>query len=403
MKLYYDDADYDAQLQRTFAAAYAGAADLGEALVAAAAAKAGDPDGWYTAWSAAAGRAEALAKAAAGHRESTTGAWLRAMEYWRQAFFYLRGNLDDERLHTGWRGHRAAFRSALALMPYASTVAEIPLGPARMGGYLIRQPAPTAARPTIILLPGYDSTAESAFSETAWMALARGMNVFAFEGTGQGGMLYDQRVPMRPDFEAALTPALDWLLAQEGIDPGKVVLIGRSLAGYLAPRGAAHEHRLAALVCDPGQVEFVSRVKKMLVPKFLPASWGEGAWERIMAADPTVDDLLEQVLHVPAMKAMLAPRMATMGAATVGDFLRMQAGYTLEGHAGSIRCPTLVVDCEGDFASQSDMLYGALTCPKTMAKLSAEGGAGGHCGGMGQQVWAGAVFPWIADTLAWRR
>jgi hypothetical protein len=272
-----------------------------------------------------------------------------------------------------------------------------------MGGYLIRQPGPSAARPTLILLPGYDSTAESAFSETAWMALARGMNVFAFEGPGQGGMLYEQRVPMRPDFEAVLTPALDWLLAQESVDPGKVVLVGRSLAGYLAPRGAAHEHRLAALVCDPGQVEFVSRVKKMLVPKFLPASWGEDAWERIVAADPMVDDLLEEVLHVPAMKAFLAPRMTTMGAKTVGDFLRMQAGYTLEGHAGLIRCPTLVVDCAGDFASQSDMLYASLTGPKTMRKLSAESGAGGHCGGLGQQVWAGAVFPWIADTLAWRR
>ena len=58
------------------------------------------------------------------------------------------------------------------------------------------------------------------------------------------------------------------------------------------------------------------------------------------------------------------------GAKTVGDFLRLQAGYTLEGHAGLIRCPTLVVDCEGDFASQGDKLYAALTCEKTMLKLT---------------------------------
>ncbi len=403
MKLLYDDADYDAQLQRTFAASYCGAADLGEVLVAASAAKAGDAAGWYTAWSAAAGRAEALAEAAGRHRESAAGAWLRAMEYWRQAFFYVREDLDDPRLQTGWRGHRAAFRSALQLLPWRSTTAAIRLGAATMGAYHLRQPGPPAPRPPIILIPGYDSTAESAYSETAWMALARGMDVFAFEGPGQGGMLYDQRVPMRPDFEAALTAALDWLVAQEGVDPGKLVLVGRSLGGYLAPRGAAHEHRLAALVCDPGQYEFVSRVKAMLVPRFLPASWGEGAWERIMAADPVVDDLLEQVLHVPAIKAFLAPRMTTMGARTVGDFLRMQAGYTLEGHAGLIRCPTLVVDCEGDFASQSDMVLAKLTCEKKLLRLRAESGAGGHCGGMGQQVWAGSVFPWIADTLAWRR
>jgi hypothetical protein len=32
-----------------------------------------------------------------------------------------------------------------------------------------------------------------------------------------------------------------------------LVLIGRSFAGYLAPRAASFEHRLAALVCDPAQ------------------------------------------------------------------------------------------------------------------------------------------------------
>ena len=59
MKLYYDNDDYDAQLKRTLGAAYSGAADLGEALVAASRAKAGDADSWFSEWSAAAGRAEA--------------------------------------------------------------------------------------------------------------------------------------------------------------------------------------------------------------------------------------------------------------------------------------------------------------------------------------------------------
>ena len=77
--------------------------------------------------------------------------------------------------------------------------------------------------------------------------------------------------------------------------------------------------------------------------------------------------------------------MATQGAKTVGDFLRLQPLYTLEGHAGLIKCPTLVVDCEGDFASQGDKLYAALTCEKKLLKLDADSGAGGHCGGLGQR------------------
>lgn len=397
MKLYYDQPDYDDQLKRTAAAAYCGAADLGEMLVAASAVELGDAGSWYREWAALAERVEALAGDTAGQRESAAGAWLRASEYWRQAFFFVRSDFDDERLQTGWSRHRAAFREALARLPYPSTVAEIPCGAGRLTGYLMRPTGPVVPRPTVILPAGYDSTAESGYAETAWMALARGMNAFTLEGPGQGGTLYRDRIPMRPDYEAVLTPAVDWLLGQQGVDPRKVALVGRSFAGCLAPRGAAHEGRLAALVCDPGQFEFVSRIRKLLVPAV--AGDAESAWEKVAAADPQVDELLQRFLDAPPMREMLGPRMLTLGAKGVGEFLRKQAAFGLEGQAGLIRCPTLVVDCEGDFASQSDMLYAALTCEKKLLRLSAQSGAGGHCGGLGQQVWAGAVFPWLAATL----
>lgn len=399
MKFYYDQPDYDDQLKRTAAAAYCAAADLGEMLVAASAVRLGDAGSWYAEWAAAAERAEAIAKAAAGRRETAAGAWLRASEYWRQAFFFVRASLSDERLQAGWRRHRAAFRAALPLLPLVSTLAEIPFGSGRLTGYLMRPAGPVVPRPTMIIPAGYDSTAESGYVETGWMALARGMNAFTLEGPGQGGVLYRDRIPMRPDYEAALTPAVDWLLGQEGVAPDKVALIGRSLAGYLAPRGAAHESRLAALVCDPGQFEFVDRIKKMLASKI--ASDAETAWAMVLAADAQTDETLQRLLDVPSWRDMLAPRMLTLGAVTVGEFLRKQAAFTLEGQAGSIRCPTLVVDCEDDFASQSDRLYAALVCDKKLLRLSALSGASGHCGSLGQQVWAGAVFEWIADTLKW--
>ena len=397
MKFYYGNPGFDDQLKRTASAAYCGSADLGEMLVAASSVSPGDAGSWYDAWAAAAERAEALGNEAAGCRESAAGAWLRAAEYWRQAFFFVRSDFGDARLQTGWSRHRAAFRKALALLPFRPAIAEIPFGPGSLTGYLMRPAGEPRPRPTVIVPAGYDSTAESGYAETAWMALARGMNAFTLEGPGQGGTLYRDRIPMRPDYEAVLSPAIDWLLGQEGVDPGKIVLVGRSLAGYLAPRGAAHEGRLAALVCDPGQVEFVSRIKKLLVPMI--ASDADTAWASVASADPQVDGTLQQLLNDPAMREMLEPRMLTLGAVTVGDFMRKQAALTLEGVAGLIRCPTLVVDCEGDFASQSDMLYAALTCEKKLLRLSAQSGAGGHCGALGQQVWAGAVFPWIASTL----
>ena len=82
------------------------------------------------------------------------------------------------------------------------------------------------------------------------------MNCLVLEGPGQGGVLYTRRIPLRPDSEAVITPVIDWLLAQDGVDPDAVILFGRSFAGYLAPRAATSEHRLAALICDPAQYDF---------------------------------------------------------------------------------------------------------------------------------------------------
>jgi dipeptidyl aminopeptidase/acylaminoacyl peptidase len=41
-------------------------------------------------------------------------------------------------------------------------------------------------------------------------------------------------------------PVLDFLTQQSGVDPGRIALLGVSLGGYLAPRAAAYEPRLAA-------------------------------------------------------------------------------------------------------------------------------------------------------------
>jgi hypothetical protein len=396
IKLHFDDSEFDGQLQRTATAALSGSADLGEMMVAAGQIVPGDNDSWWTAWSEFAGRVEDAAEWMKGHDHhvGAAQAYLRATEYWRQAIFFIRHDLDDERLQRGWRRHRAAFRSALPLLPWESEIGELPWGGGRITAYLLRPAGARAPRPTIILPSGFDSPAEAGYAATAYMALARGWNALMWEGPGQGGMLYEYRIPMRPDFEAVLPSVVDWCQEQEGVDAKKLVLIGRSFAGYLAPRAAAHEPRLAALVCDPGQYDFVSRM--------VPRMFDQATWKKILAADQAIDADLEGMLDKPGKREWFGARMATMGAKTLGDFLRMQASYTLDGHAERISCPTLIVDCEDDFASQSDRLFAVLTCEKQLLRLSAAEGAGGHCGGMGARVWEGKVCAWIEDRLAVR-
>jgi pimeloyl-ACP methyl ester carboxylesterase len=394
MKFALDDVEMDAQLQRTVSATYAGSADVGEVLATARRVVRGDYGSWYAEWAALAEKTSRLADDSAhnGHGVTAAKAYLRATEYWRQAIFFIRHDLDDPRLLRGWRAHRAAFRRALSLLPWATTIDEIPCDGDRMTAYLLRPRGDATGRPTILAPCGFDSTAESGYAATGSMALVRGYNVLLWDGPGQGGMLYEHRVPMRPDFEAVVSPVIDWVLAQQGVNPDGLVLIGRSFAGYLAPRAAAAERRIAALVCDPGQVEFISRI--------VPSLFTADDWKRILAAAPEVDQALQQQLDDPRQREFYGARMATFGAKTFGEFLRMLARYTVEAQASLIRCPTLLTEGEGDFASQSQKLFDLLTCEKRFHRFADEEGAGGHCCGLGATLWEGVTFDWLDEVLA---
>jgi pimeloyl-ACP methyl ester carboxylesterase len=396
MKIHFDSAEHDAQLGRTLVGAYSGSADLGEALATASRIQPVDAATWYAQWSATAERCIERGEAALqrGHRATARQAFLRACEYLRQAIFFIRADLDDPRLQRGWSAHRAAFRAAIPLLDHEVVTAEIPLESARMTAYFFRAPSSRRTdegRPVVLAPCGYDSTAEAGYAATAYMAMKRGYDCLVWEGPGQGGTLYEQRVPMRPDFEVALTRVVDWLLEQRDVDPRRIAVIGRSFAGYLGPRGVSDEPRVSALVCDPGQYDFVSRLGK-----FFDAE----TWQKILAGDPETDARIQTRLEEPHQRDYWCARMTTMGARTLGDFLRMQPAYTMEGRAERIRCPTLLTEGEGDFAAQSQRLFDALTCPKELRRFTVAEGAGGHCAGLGATLFEEVVFDWLDEVLA---
>src|SRR6266704_2137549 len=84
------------------------------------------------------------------------------------------------------------------------------------------------ARPTIIYNSGYDSTREESYFVIAAAALRRGYNVLAFDGPGQGAALRQQKLVMRPDWEAVITPVVDYALTRSEIAADKIVVLGYS-------------------------------------------------------------------------------------------------------------------------------------------------------------------------------
>jgi alpha-beta hydrolase superfamily lysophospholipase len=393
MKLVFDDPDFDGQLQRSVAKDNFGMANAGECLAIAAKISGSDASSWYPAFAAFAKTLQGIAERAVdrGHRVSAHESYLRACEYYRNAFFYERADLDNPKLHIAYAAHRACFRSALPLSEFPIDVVEVPFAEATLTGYLGRPDDSGRARPTVIMPGGYDGTAEELYP-TIVAGVTRGYNVFCFDGPGQGATLYEQRIFMRPDWEAVLPPVVDLIAARADVAADKLILLGRSFGGYLAPRAASHEHRFAALVVDPGQYDLGAGLDKRLPGHLVRQLENDSP-----AADLPFDNLLVEERY----RRLFLPRMATHGATTVRQYLKMMQAYTNAGRAERITCPTLVCDNETDLVStmQGRMLYDRLTCPKTLVVFNAAEGAEGHCQGLGQAIFFARMFDWVDETL----
>jgi hypothetical protein len=371
----FSDEHYDGQFERTLAAAYADASDLGEALAVASRIRRPSPERWHRAWFV---RARKVATRAAElmrlhERASARAAYLRASEYHRQSYFFLRHDLGDPRLRAAHRAHVETFQSAMELMSHPAETAAIPYASTHLKGYFFAPDSSAQPRPTLLLPCGYDSTAESGWSNVP-AALQRGYNAFVFEGPGQGAALYEQGLVFRPDFEHVVTPAIDWLLQRPEVDADNLILVGRSFAGYLAPRAATAEHRIAALVCDPAQPDLAAR---------LPS----GRFARFAAPVAALQMRLSR-----DRAEFFGARMASHGLSDVAAYFDELRRYNMLDVASQISCPTLAIECEGDFTGGGgQVLADAVSGPAELIRLSADSGAGGHCGGVGQRVWEAAV------------
>jgi len=145
-----------------------------------------------------------------------------------------------------------AFAKGLKLLDPTGERVEISFDGSTMVGTL-RRPTDVDKPPLVLLLPGLDSTKEEFFY---WenVFLKRGLATFSLDGPGQGECGYTSHI--RPDYEAAVSTALDVLTKRTDIDPNRIGLAGVSLGGYYAPRAAAYEPRVKAAVGNCGPWNF---------------------------------------------------------------------------------------------------------------------------------------------------
>lgn len=393
-----NDELFQAQLRRALGYAPFGGADTGECFAAAAQIDRIDVTSWHDAWRELGDR---LARHAQRSRDrgalvAARGAYLRASNAYRTAGLFLYGTPVDERLVASHRDEVSAFREGIALGEHQPEIVEIPMDGETLPGYFFPAGDDPQARPTMILTTGYDGTAEELYFASGAAALARGFNVCTFDGPGQGTMLIDRGVPLRPDWEAVVTPVVDWLLERPDVDGDRIVLMGMSLGGLLAPRAATAEHRLAACISDCGPYDlFDASIQR--VPGFLARELPDG--------NPRVLSVLKRILAVvmrkPTAGWALRRNLFVHGLDDPLVFFAEAQRYSLRGIEAQIRCPTLVCTTDqDDLSAAAPELFRALDCPKRLVRFAAAEGAGEHCESGARVAFNDLVFDWLAEVLA---
>ena len=166
-------------------------------------------------------------------------------EYYRQSYFFLRGDLDDQRSRRLWgpgsgvRGGDSVARSharrSFGALP--GNDSRLLLRPGRLRD---------APRPTVVVPCGYDSTADL-FGVTDGRR-ARIQRV-TFEGPGQGGVLYRQRRYSPRHRQVVCRRWSTGCRPARGPDPAAgSCSSGRSFASYIVAPGGSVRARVAAIV-----------------------------------------------------------------------------------------------------------------------------------------------------------
>jgi pimeloyl-ACP methyl ester carboxylesterase len=287
------------------------------------------------------------------------------------------------------------FRRVAALLAAPPEIIQIPYEDTSLPGYFFRAAGDGTRRATVILTNGYDGTAEELYFANGAAALERGYNVLAFDGPGQGAMIIDRGVPLRPDWENVISPVVDYLLTRPDVDPARIALIGLSLGGYLAPRAATAERRLAACVSDCGPYDVFDVLARRL-PGFLARQLPDGN----PAAAGLLGRIVGSVMKKPTAGWAMRRNLMVHGLTDPLGYFRIAPQYSLKGIEDRIQCPTFVCSAEGDdLSADAEKLYDALTCVKRYYQFTAAEGAGQHCEGAARTLFHARAFDWLSEVL----
>jgi pimeloyl-ACP methyl ester carboxylesterase len=390
---------FDAYFTRVMGRGNYGGSAVGECYETASRIVDGDFQCFSDAWEVTAKRVEAIGRDCLnkGHKVSARDAFLRAVTYWGATSVYA--SPTDPRQRSSYEKEQACFREAAKLFDPEIEIVNIPYENGRtLPGYFILGGPKGEKRPTVLVLGGGDSALEELYGVVPVGAQRRGYNVLMFEIPGQKAMFFDYPdLFFRHDAEVPIGYVVDYVLSRPEVDPGRIALVGASFGGYFAPRAAAFEKRLAAVIALPlfsdiGAmfIELLGLDPKKPYPRDLEA--------RLDMSKSFIKTLVKSDL---LMRSGYANK-------TIAEWLDGMREFSLIGLEKNITCPFLILAGESEFnparAEKEKIQWKKLmNHPKSQARIvtAAEGGEG-HSMINNLLLKNQIEFDWLDDVFGWK-
>ena len=390
---FFSDQAYHFQALRALNDIRADGADTMEILETIKHIREGDAQSWFSAWESTGDRVLQRAEKITDPM-SRGQAYLRAHNYLRTAEFFLAP--QDAKRPLSFAKNVKAFHLGLDTLGVRYERIKVPYGQHHLNAIYYPGPAGADARPLIVLCGGFDSTLEELYFTLVRGAHERGYNVLTYEGPGQGSVLREQKLGFTSEWEKPTEAVLDTFLATHGRPP-KMVLVGMSLGGYLAPRAAAFDDRIDGVVAYDVLYDF-GEVAQRNVPGLVITLHQQG-----------FDKLVQMLVN---LKSSFSPGFAwavdngmwVMNTSNAMETLDALRAYTLKNVAGQIKADVLILaGAQDHFVPVSQVadfqlqLTGARSV--TTVVYDRESGGAEHCQLGAQTLWHADFFDWMAKKF----